>query len=39
MMKPYLENASSTNQERNLNYRQSRVKMCIEYAYGHLKGR
>ena len=38
-MKPYLENASSTTQERNFNYRQSRARMCLENAFGRLKGR
>ena len=39
LMKPYLENARSTSQERNFNYRQSRARMCVENAFGRLKGR
>ena len=39
LMKPYLENASSTRQESNFNYRQNRARMCVENAFGRLKGR
>ena len=38
LMKPYLENASTTAKERNYNYRQSRGRMVVENAFGRLKG-
>ena len=39
LMKPYLENASTTRQQRNYNYRHSRARMIVENAFGRLKGR
>ena len=39
LMKPYLENASTTRQQHNYNYRHSRARMIVENAFGHLKGR
>ena len=39
LMKPYLENASTTAKERNYNYRQSRARMVVENAFGRLKDR
>ena len=38
LMKPYLENASTTAKERNYNYRQSRARMVVENTFGRLKG-
>ena len=39
LMKPYLETSSTTPQERNFNYRQSRARMVVVNAFGRLKGR
>ena len=39
LMKPYLENASTTPQQRNFNYQQSSARMVVENAFGRLKGR
>lgn len=39
LMKPYLETSSTTPQEINFNYRQSRARMVVENAFGRLKGR
>ena len=39
LMKPYMENASTTHQQRNYNYRHSRARMIVENAFGRLKGR
>ena len=39
LMKPYVENAHTTAQERLFNYRQSRARMVVENAFGRLKGR
>lgn len=39
LMKPYLENPGTTDQEHYYNYRQSRARMTVENAFGRLKGR
>ena len=39
LMKPYVEHAGSSHQDRYFNYRQSRARMCVENAFGRLKGR
>ena len=39
LMKPYLDNSSTTSKERLFNYRQSRSRMVVENAFGRLKGR
>lgn len=39
LMKPYVEYPGMSDKERNFNYRQSRARMCVENAYGRLKGR
>lgn len=39
LMKPYLDNPGITVKERLFNYRQSRARMVVENAFGHLKGR
>ena len=36
LMKPYVENASITPEQRNFNYRLSRAKMVVENAFGRL---
>ena len=38
-MKPYPENAHTTDAEKNFNYRQSRARMVVENALSRLKGR
>ena len=39
LMKPYADYPGITAKERNYNYRQSRARMCVENAFGRLKGR
>lgn len=39
LMKPYQENASTTDAQKLFNYRQSRARMVVENAFGRLKGR
>lgn len=39
LMKPYLENSSTTSKEHTYNYHQSRARMVVENAFGRLKGR
>ena len=36
LMKPYIENSSSTPEEHTFNYRQSRARMVVENAFGRL---
>ena len=39
LMKPYIEHPGSSQKDRTFNYRQSRARMCVENAFGRLKGR
>ena len=39
LMKPFAHNTDLTSQQKNYNYRVSRARITIEFAYGCLKGR
>ena len=39
LMKPYIENDTTTAAQKLFNYRQSRARMVVENAFGRLKGR
>ena len=38
LMKPYIEHPGSSQKDRTFNYRQSRARICVENAFGRLKG-